>query len=192
MYFHDSSNLKHPPRKSNFYQYQRKYVLKTLDLAYNICGTMWVTSRVLKGANLGQTDFERAQLYNRRERVKTALRYAAIISRIEPNGKGRGVHIRITIWIWKFSKYKAYELVDMVFWISEKITSWDIWVPILPVLGGNFDKIVTVSPPNGPSFLRSHLRSSHINFHFWACRFSFVKAGAFRDTLLVYWLKKTT
>ena len=34
---------------------------------------MWVISRVLNGANIRQTDFERAQIYNRRERVKASM-----------------------------------------------------------------------------------------------------------------------
>ena len=55
--------------KEHSYRYQRNYVLETLGLAHIICGTMSVTSRVRKGSNLGQTNFERAQLYNRRERV---------------------------------------------------------------------------------------------------------------------------
>ena len=55
------------------YPYSQKYVLQTLDSAYIRCGTMGVTSQVLKSGNLGQIDFERVQLYNRRERVKIKL-----------------------------------------------------------------------------------------------------------------------
>ena len=58
------------PVSFSFLQYWAFYFVHTFDSAFIRCGTTGTTSRIIKGTNLL---FERAQLYNRRERVKRTL-----------------------------------------------------------------------------------------------------------------------